>query len=81
MPEETFVRQSIIQKKIAFAQSDHLEAVLTLLKESAGEQKLVGATEFETIKNAVTLESNSTLITNFINLIDHIKKGGLHNNA
>jgi hypothetical protein len=70
--------QTLKQKKIEFAQSAHLEAVLAILRESAGEQKLVGANEFETIKNAITLEANSTMITNFINLIDHIKKGGLH---
>lgn len=78
MPEEILENQSLIQKKIAFAQSGHLEAVVQLLRESAGEQKLVGDTEFETVKNAITLEANSTLITNFINLIDHIKQGGLH---
>lgn len=70
--------QTLKQKKIAFAQSEHLEAVLAILKDSAGQQKLVGETEFETIKNAITLDSNSTMIKNFINLIDHIKKGGLH---
>lgn len=70
--------QSLKQKKIAFAQSEHIEAVIALIKESCGEHVLVGETEFETIKNAVTLEANSTLIKNFINLIDHIKKGGLH---
>lgn len=70
--------QTLNQKKIAFAQSAHLEAVLALLKESAGEQKLLGENEFETIKNAVTLDANANMIKNFINLIDHIKKGGLH---
>lgn len=70
--------QSLKQKKMAFASSEHFEAVLAILKDSAGTQKLVGETEFETIKNAITLDANSTMITNFINLIDHIKSGGLH---
>lgn len=70
--------QSLKQKKIAFAQSEHIEAVVAILKDACGEQKLVGDTEFETIKNAITLEANADMIKSFINLIDHIKRGGLH---
>lgn len=78
MAEETLQEQSIKQKKIAFAQSEHIEAVIQILKECTVQEKLVGDNEFETLKNAITLDANSTTITNFINLIDHIKKGGLH---
>lgn len=79
MPEEELPPQTLDQRKILFAQSGYVEVVIQLLRESAGEQKLVGETEFETVKNAITLEANSTMITNFINLIDHIKQGGLVN--
>ncbi len=69
--------QSINQKKIAFAQSAHIEAVLALLRESAGVPILVGETEYETVVNAVTLDAQQNLIKNFINQLDFIKKGGL----
>ncbi len=71
-------QQSIKQKKIAFAQSEHIEAVIAILKDSCGEHKLVGENEFETLKNAITLDAQAEVIKNFINLIDHIKQGGLH---
>lgn len=74
---EELQNQSLKQKKIAFAQSEHIEAVLALLKECAKNDKLVGDTEFETVVNAVTLDAQSQLMINFINAIDHIKKGGL----
>jgi hypothetical protein len=70
--------QSMKQKKIAFAQSDHIEAVVALLRESCRQEKLVGDTEYETVVNAVTLDAQSDLIIKFINQIDFIKQGGLH---
>lgn len=76
--EEIPENQTLNQKKIAFAQSPHLEAVLAILKDACGEQKLIGENEFETVKNAIILDSNANLIKAFIGLIDHIKRGGLH---
>lgn len=70
--------QSIKQKKIAFAQSEHIEAVIVLLREACRQEKLVGDTEYETVVNAVTLDAQSDLIIKFINQIDFIKSGGLH---
>lgn len=69
---------SLNQKKIAFVNSTHLDAVLAILKDSFGEQKLLGANEFETVKNAVTLEANSNTLKAFIKMVDYIKAGGLH---
>lgn len=71
--------QSLKQKKIAFAQSEHIEAVIALLKDSGGVAKLIGESEFETVVNAATLDAQQNMITKFINSIDFIKKGGLHN--
>lgn len=71
--------QSSKQKKIAFAQSEHIEAVLTILKEVSRQEKLVGDTEYETIVNAVTMDAQGDMIIRFINTIDFIKKGGLLN--
>lgn len=70
--------QSLKQKKIAFAQSEHVEAVLALMRECGGVSKLVGDTEFETVVNAATLDAQSNMVTRFINQIDSIKRGGLN---
>lgn len=70
MPED----QSILQKKIAFAQSDHIEIVIKILQECSGTPALVGETEFATIVNAVTLDAQSDLIKKFINSLDAIKQ-------
>jgi len=69
--------QSEIQKKIAFAQSDHIATVISLMKECAQQQKLVGDTEYETVVNAVTMDAQGAMIIKFINAIDFIKQGGL----
>lgn len=70
-------QQSHIQKKIAFAQSEHIETVISLLKECSRQTKLVGETEYATIVNAVTMDAQGEMIIKFINSIDFIKKGGL----
>ncbi len=66
------------QKKIAFAQSEHVDAVVALLREAGGVPKLVGDTEFETVVNAATLDAQANLVTKFLNQIDFIKQGGLN---
>lgn len=71
------VNVSLNQKKIAFANSDHIEAVLALLKEACHQSKLVGENEFETLKNAITMDAQGDMIIKFINQLDFIKKGGL----
>ena len=69
--------QSHIQKKIAFAQSEHIETAISLLKECSRQTKLVGETEYATVVNAVTMDAQGDMIIKFINSIDFIKKGGL----
>lgn len=76
--EEVLENQSLDQKKISFAQSQHIEAVIQLLKESTTKNPLVGETSHATVVNAVTLDAQSDLINNFIHAIDSIKKGSLH---
>lgn len=76
--DDSLVEQSLKQKKISFAQSDHIEAVIAILKECGGVPKLLGDTEFETVVNAATLDAQSNMITKFINTLDFIKKGGLN---
>lgn len=77
-PEE-LENQSMKQKKIAFAQSPHLEAVIQLLRESSAHNPLVGDTAHETVVNAVTLDAQSSLVMEFVRQVEEIKKGSLHN--
>jgi hypothetical protein len=72
-----FVPQTMAQKKMAFASSPHVEAVVQLLQECGGVPKLIGNSEFETVVNAATLDAQQNLITKFINTIDAIKQGSL----
>ena len=77
MEDETIEQQSIKQKKIAFAQSEHIEAVIAIMRDVAKHTKLVGDSEFETLVNAITMDSQAELMLQFINQIDFIKQGGL----
>lgn len=77
MPEDDLQTQTMNQKKMLFANSGHLDTVILLLREASSHEKLVGDTEYETVVNAVTLDAQSDLIMNFINMIDSIKSGGL----
>lgn len=70
MPEDPIT----LQKKIAFANSEHVAVVIQLLQECGGTQKLVGDTEYETVVNAVTLDAQQDMIKKFINSLDAIKK-------
>lgn len=76
---EALQNQSMKQKKIAFAQSAHLEAVLQMLKDSSDHNPLVADTAHATVVNAVTLDSQSNLIIRFIGMVDDIKQGKIHN--
>ena len=77
MPEEDLQTQTLNQKKMLFANSGHLEAVLAILKDCTSREKLVGDTEYATIVNAVTLDAQSQLMIDFIGAIDRIKQGSL----
>lgn len=66
--------QSTLQKKIAFANSEHVAIVIQLLQECGSVQQLVGETDYETIVNAVTLDAGQNMIKKFINALDSIKK-------
>ena len=72
-PEEQLEDQSITQKKITFANSEHISTVILILKECGGVNTLVGENEFTTIVNAVTLDAQTDLINKFIKALDNIK--------
>lgn len=72
--DQTPENQNILQKKIAFANSEHVATVIHILKECGGAHGLVGQTEYETVVNAVTLDAQQDMIKNFINALDSVKQ-------
>jgi hypothetical protein len=79
MAEEELQNQTMNQKKILFANSGHVDTVMAILRDALPKEPLVGDTEFETLRNAITLDAQSNLIMEFINQVDYIKSGGLLN--
>lgn len=74
--EET--NQSLIQKKIALANSEHSAVIIELLKDCMAHKPIIGKTEFETLVNAITLEVQGNMLKAIVDYLDYIKKGGLH---
>lgn len=68
--------QTLEQKTILFANSEHYQGAVELLKRSRTEiTSLVGETEFATVVNALTVELETALIHRFVQMIDDIKTG------
>lgn len=70
--------QSLTQKKIALAQSEHASTVIELMKDIMSHAPLVGKTEWETIVNAITLDTQGTLLRGMVDYLEEIRKGKLY---
>ena len=66
------------QRKIALAQSEHAGTIIDLIRDVIPRRPLVGGTEWETIVSAVTMDTLSTLMLDLTKYIDDIRKGILH---
>ncbi len=67
--------QSIKQKIVALCQSEHVPAMLNMLKRVSTANKLVGDSEFSTIVNAVKFDTQQDMIVQVLNLIESVKDG------
>ncbi len=68
--------QTIQQKKVAFATSEHYQGAVELLKQSLTQvTSLIGDNEFQTVKNAMTVEFETDLIRRFVVAINNIRSG------
>lgn len=68
--------QTIEQKMVSFATSDHYQGAVELLRRSLTQVvSLIGENEFQTIRNAFTVEMETALIQRFIVQINKIKTG------
>ena len=75
---DPITEQSMKQKKIALAQSEHASIVIELMKDCTQQSPLVGDDEFKTIVNAITFDVQSTMIRRMVDLLENIRSGGLH---
>ncbi len=68
--------QTIKQKKVAFANSEHYQGAVELLKSSLTQvTSLIGETEHKTVVNALTVELETALIQRFVVAINNIRTG------
>lgn len=68
--------QTIEQKKVAFATSEHYQGAVELLKQSLTEiTSLIGDNEFQTVRNAMTIEYETALVHRFVIAINNIRTG------
>ena len=78
MDEGDQVQQSLNQKKMSLAASEHAPVIIELIKECMEQKGIVAKTEWETIVNAITLETQGTMLRNMVDLLEKIRKEGLH---
>lgn len=77
MAEEELQNQSLIQKKIALAQNENSAVIIELIRDVAQKVPLIGRDEFETLKNAIIIDTTTTLMSDMVDYLERIKKGEL----
>jgi len=75
--QEIPVEQSLDQKKIKLAQSEHAPVIIELMKDIMAKVPIVADTEWKTIVNAITLEVQGTMLRTMVDHLEMIRKGGL----
>jgi hypothetical protein len=76
---EEQINQSLIQKKIALAQSEHASVIIELMKDIMSKIPLVDdKSEWKTIVNTITLDTQSTMLRTMVDYLEDIRKGSLH---
>jgi hypothetical protein len=67
--------QTMLQKKIALAQSDNAPIVIELMKDCIPQIPLVGDTEYKTLVNAITFDVQSTMIKTMVDILEDLRQG------
>lgn len=68
--------QTLDQKAISFANSEHYQGAVELLKRSLTQvMTLIGENEFKTVVNALTVELETALVQRFVVQINKIRTG------
>lgn len=69
--------QTLNQKKIALAQSVHAPIVIELLKDVLKKIPLIGKDQWETMKNAIIIDTSSEILRDLVDHLEKIKRGSL----
>ena len=70
--------QSLLQKKIALAQSEHAPIIIELMKDIISKIPLVDEkSEWKTIVNTITLDTQSNMLRSMVDYLEDIRRGGL----
>lgn len=70
--------QSLKQRKIALAQSEHASTLVEIIKDCMPQTPLVAESEWKTIVNTITLDANGTLFRSVVDYLERIRRGELH---
>jgi hypothetical protein len=70
--------QTLIQKKIALAQSEHHSMIIELMRDITTKTPIIGDTEYKTLLNAITLEVEANMMIRMADYLEKIRKGQLH---
>lgn len=72
--------QTLTQRKIALAQSEHYATIIELMRDitTSSKNPIIGDTEYKTLLNAITLEVEANMMRNMADYLDKIRKGALH---
>lgn len=73
--------QSIKQRKIALATSEHASVIVELMKDILTQSPLIADTEWQTIVNAITLDVQSSMMRGMVEYIERIRQGELHDKS
>ena len=73
---EVLPDQTMQQKVVLFATSEHYQGAVELLKRARTQiVTIIGDNEFKTLVNALTLELETALIQRFVVEVDNIRTG------
>lgn len=70
--------QTLKQKKISLAQSEHAFTIVELMRDCTSKSPIIADTEWKTIVNAITLEVEANMMRRMVDYIEEIRKGSLH---
>jgi hypothetical protein len=69
--------QSLKQQKIYLANSPIAAVVIELIKDILQKPPLVGNSEFETMRNAIIIDTSSNILKDMVDYLEDIRKGAL----
>jgi len=70
--------QSMNQKKMTLAASEHAPVIIELMKDLMTGNPIIGKSQWDTIVNALTLEVQSDMLRGMVDHLEGIRKGKLH---